>query len=110
MKQLIDCLEQEQTLPRGDWIRLLEDFTPEDATYLCERARHVRQMHYQNRIFIRGPVSYTHLDVYKRQVVICPHQRVGFVHEGLDEFHCQFFLFFHFRYLCTAGFLSLIHI
>lgn len=42
--------------------------------------------------------------IVKVVVVICPHQRVGFVHEGLDEFHCQFFLFFHFRYLCTAGF------
>ena len=35
MKQLIDRLEQEQTLPREDWIRLLEDFTPEDTAYLC---------------------------------------------------------------------------
>ena len=37
MKQLIDRLEQEQTLPREDWIRLLEDFTSEDTAYLCER-------------------------------------------------------------------------
>ena len=59
MKQLIDRLEQEQTLPREDWIRLLEDFTPEDTAYLCERARHVRQMHYQNRIFIRGLIEFT---------------------------------------------------
>ena len=59
MKQLIDRLEQEQTPPREDWIRLLEDFTPEDTAYLCERARHVRQMHYQNRIFIRGLIEFT---------------------------------------------------
>ena len=59
MKQLIDRLENEQALPREDWIRLLEDFTPEDAAYLSERARHVRQMHYQNRIFIRGLIEFT---------------------------------------------------
>lgn len=59
MKQLIDRLEQEQTLPREDWIRLLEDFTSEDTAYLCERARHVRQMHYQNLIFIRGLIEFT---------------------------------------------------
>lgn len=28
MKQLIDRLEQEQTLPREDWIRLLEILRP----------------------------------------------------------------------------------
>ena len=47
MKQLIDRLENEQALPHEDWIRLLEDFTPEDAAYLSERARHVRQMHFK---------------------------------------------------------------
>lgn len=59
MKQLIDRLEHEQTLPRKDWIRLLRHFTPEDAAYLCERARHVRQIHYQNHIFIRGLIEFT---------------------------------------------------
>lgn len=42
MKQLIDRLEKEQMLPREDWICLLEHFTPGDAAYLYERARHVR--------------------------------------------------------------------
>ncbi len=59
MKQLIDRLENEQTLARGDWIRLLSHFTPNDASYLYERARAVRQKHYQNRVFIRGLIEFT---------------------------------------------------
>ena len=59
MKQLIDRLENEQTLSRGDWIRLLSYFTPNDASYLYERARAVRQKHYQNRVFIRGLIEFT---------------------------------------------------
>lgn len=59
MKQLIDRLENEQTLSHGDWIRLLSYFTPNDASYLYERARAVRQKHYQNRVFIRGLIEFT---------------------------------------------------
>lgn len=59
MKHLIDELEQNQTLPRGDWITLITNFTPEDAQYLFERARVLQNQHYGNQVFIRGLIEFT---------------------------------------------------
>lgn len=59
MKAFIDKLERKQTLPRGDWITLIENFTPKDADYLFERARAVRQQYYGNAVFIRGLIEFT---------------------------------------------------
>lgn len=59
MKHLIDELEQNQTLPRGDWITLITNFTPEDAQYLFERARVIQNQHYGNQVFIRGLIEFT---------------------------------------------------
>lgn len=59
MKDFIDELEQNQTLPRGDWITLITNFTPEDAQYLFERARVIQNQHYGNQVFIRGLIEFT---------------------------------------------------
>lgn len=59
MKDFIHKLEQNQTLPRGDWITLIANFTPEDAQYLYERARVIQNQHYGNQVFIRGLIEFT---------------------------------------------------
>lgn len=59
MRQLIDKLEQQQTLSRSDWITLIQNFTAADAEYLFERARRIQQMYYGNQVFIRGLIEFT---------------------------------------------------
>lgn len=59
MKQLIDKLEEDRTLSRGEWITLIQDFTQEDAQYLFEHARKLQKQHYGNQIFIRGLIEFT---------------------------------------------------
>lgn len=59
MKELIDKLEKHGTLPRSDLIALIEHFTQEDAQYLFERAREIRNKHYGNKVFIRGLIEFT---------------------------------------------------
>ena len=43
--------------------------------------------------------------VVKIVIIVRPYQRIGRFHQGFDEIQCQCFLFIHFCYLCTAGFL-----
>ena len=42
------------------------------------------------------PVSYTHLDVYKRQAVGCPFVNVGTAFNGFDVLGCKFQVFHDF--------------
>ena len=59
MKNIIDKLEQKQTLSKSDWMTLFQNFTPSDSAYLYERARHIQRQHYGNQIFIRGLIEFT---------------------------------------------------
>lgn len=58
-KELIDRLEQKQTLTREEWTALIQGRTPELAEYLFEKARTVRIRHYGHDIYIRGLIEFT---------------------------------------------------
>lgn len=59
LKVLIDRLEQNRTLPRKEWSRLIRGRTPQLAEYLFERARAVRIRHYGRDVYIRGLIEFT---------------------------------------------------
>lgn len=59
MKNLIDKLNETRTLTREEWIRLIENRTPEAAQYLFERARQVRENYYGKEVYIRGLIEFT---------------------------------------------------
>lgn len=59
MKELIDKLEQNHTLPREEWAILIREHTPEDAEYLFEKARRIRHTYYGRQVFIRGLIEFT---------------------------------------------------
>ena len=59
MKELIQKLRQTQSLTKEEWIRLIENRTPELAEYLFEQAREVREMYYGKDIYIRGLIEFT---------------------------------------------------
>lgn len=66
-RERIDWLEQNRMLPRSEMRVLLDDHTPEDAAYLFERARAVRDEVYGRRVFLRGLIeisSYCKNDCY----------------------------------------------
>ena len=59
MKELIQKLRQTQSLTKEEWIRLIENRTPELAEYLFEQAREVREAFYGKDIYIRGLIEFT---------------------------------------------------
>ncbi|MDD4796701.1 MAG: [FeFe] hydrogenase H-cluster radical SAM maturase HydE [Eubacteriales bacterium] len=59
MKSLIDKLEREHLLTHTEFIRLLENRTPELDEYLFERARNVRLRHYGRDVYVRGLIEFT---------------------------------------------------
>lgn len=59
MKELIDQLEQNQVLPKEDYIRLLNSITPELSEYLFEKARTVRHRIYGHDVYLRGLIEFT---------------------------------------------------
>lgn len=59
MKKLIDKLRKEQSLTREEWIKLIENRTPELAEYLFAQAREVREEHYGKNVYIRGLIEFT---------------------------------------------------
>lgn len=59
MKEFIDKLEQNHTLPREEWAALIRGHTPEDAEYLFEKARRIRHTYYGRQVFIRGLIEFT---------------------------------------------------
>ena len=36
-----------------------------------------------------GPVSYTHLDVYKRQILYCIHNKLYSIYQGVEVYSSQ---------------------
>ena len=59
MKTLIQKLKQTQTLTKEEWIRLIENRTPELAEYLFQEAREVRAVYYGKDVYIRGLIEFT---------------------------------------------------
>ena len=59
MKTLIQKLKQTQILTKEEWIRLIENRTPELAEYLFQEAREVRAVYYGKDVYIRGLIEFT---------------------------------------------------
>lgn len=56
---LINKLEENGSLQKEEWIRLIHGRTPELAEYLFERARSVRIRHYGHDVYIRGLIEFS---------------------------------------------------
>lgn len=62
LKQLIDKLEQEQTLSSEELIRLLREYEDQDLqNYLFEKSRAIRHHYYGNDVYIRGLIEFYQL-------------------------------------------------
>lgn len=59
MKELIDRLEEEETLTDAEWVRLLTGWTREDRSYAAQKARKIARERYGNKIYIRGLIEFT---------------------------------------------------
>lgn len=59
MKELIYELEENHTLSKENWIKLIEGANQQLAEFLFERARRVQQENYGNKIYIRGLIEFT---------------------------------------------------
>lgn len=59
LPRLIDRLEQNQVLNKEDFIRLIENHTPDTDEYLFQKADRLRQENYGNEIYIRGLIELT---------------------------------------------------
>lgn len=59
MNNLVDKLEQTQSLSKEEWSALIRGRTPGTADYLFERAREVRHRYYQHDVYIRGLIEFT---------------------------------------------------
>lgn len=58
-RQLIDKLQQTESLTKSEWISLITHRDEETAAYLFEKARQVRHRYYENKIFTRGLIEFT---------------------------------------------------
>ena len=54
MKNLIDKLEREHVLSKGEFIDLIDGRNPELSDYLFEKARRIREEHYGRRRLSEG--------------------------------------------------------
>lgn len=59
MKNLIDKLERNHILTRGEFTELIENHNDEDTHYLFERAREVRHSVYDRDVYMRGLIEFT---------------------------------------------------
>ncbi|WP_368233904.1 [FeFe] hydrogenase H-cluster radical SAM maturase HydE [Anaerotruncus rubiinfantis] len=59
MRELIDRLEAERTLPPGDFVRLLTGFDRQLCDYLFEKSRRAARERFGNRVYIRGLIEFT---------------------------------------------------
>lgn len=59
MKELICELEENHTLSKENWIRLIEGANQQLAEFLFERARRIQHENYGNKIYIRGLIEFT---------------------------------------------------
>lgn len=67
MKQLIDRLERERRLDRESWLTLFNKRTHDDELYARDRARHVCEKIYGDKVYLRGLIeisSYCKNDCY----------------------------------------------
>ncbi|MDO5475931.1 MAG: [FeFe] hydrogenase H-cluster radical SAM maturase HydE [Eubacteriales bacterium] len=55
----ITQLRRETTLPRGELRTLLTTMSEEDAAFLYENARQVREQHYGRDVYLRGLIEFT---------------------------------------------------
>lgn len=65
MKSIIDKLEKHHILTKEEFVQLIQDHTSDDAAYLFERARAMRQQHFGTSVYLRGLIeisSYCHND------------------------------------------------
>ena len=60
-KELIDKLEKNRHLDRGEWISLFETYTDEDRTYAAKKAVQTAKGVFGNSIFIRGIVEFSNV-------------------------------------------------
>ena len=58
-KNLIDKLYRENILSRPEFKELIDNHTEEDAQYLFERAREVRERVYKKAVYTRGLIEFT---------------------------------------------------
>ena len=59
LKYLVDKLEEENTLSKSEWVRLIEGRNSELADDIFHRARRVREQHYGRDVYIRGLIELT---------------------------------------------------
>lgn len=59
MKELIDKLFDDWSLTRGEYLRLIEDHTPQDAEYLFSLAVKRRKEYYGTDVYVRGLIEFT---------------------------------------------------
>lgn len=59
VRDLINKLEQEGQLTKEEYVTLLTKHTEDDAAYLFERARAVREKYYQKKVYVRGLIEFT---------------------------------------------------
>ena len=59
IKALIDRLEQQHSLTKDEWIRLIDSQNAEALEYLCQKAVRIRKSYYQNDVYIRGLIEFT---------------------------------------------------
>ncbi len=56
---LIDKLERDKTLTKGEFVEIIDNHTPETDEYLFEKARKVRERYYGKDVYIRGLIEFT---------------------------------------------------
>lgn len=59
MLELLEKLERDRFLAKGEYISLLNGVTPELAAEAAARADRTRRLHYGDRVFLRGLVEFT---------------------------------------------------
>ncbi|HHV13392.1 MAG TPA: [FeFe] hydrogenase H-cluster radical SAM maturase HydE [Clostridiales bacterium] len=59
MKSLIEKLEKERMLSKGEFLTLLTTISEEDTLFLRERARQTARRHFGNKIYTRGLIEFT---------------------------------------------------
>ena len=58
-RELVDRLHAQGRLAHGEWVQLLDTFTPEDRAYAAELARSVAQREFGRSIYFRGIIEFT---------------------------------------------------
>lgn len=59
MKEFIDTLVKEHVLSKENFIKLIDQRTPELSEYLFNQAVRVQKQHFKNEVYIRGLIEFT---------------------------------------------------